>query len=79
MQDVKFCFEDDDTDDVARNMAEIHVRRLPVLNHDKRLVGIVSLGDIAVSAESGRVSDAVAGISQRGWAAQPDQRIPHLT
>jgi CBS domain-containing protein len=42
--DVKYCFEDEDTDAVARNMADVQVRRLPVLTRDKRLVGIVSLG-----------------------------------
>ncbi|MFL5157349.1 MAG: CBS domain-containing protein, partial [Microvirga sp.] len=46
-QDVKYCYEDDDTNDVARNMADIQVRRLPVLTRDKRLAGIVSLGDMA--------------------------------
>ena len=64
--DVKYCFEDDDTDAVARNMADIQVRRLPVLTRDKRLVGIVSLGDLAVTDGSGRVGDTVAGISQPG-------------
>ena len=62
----KYCFEDDDTNDVARNMADIQVRRLPVLTRDKRLVGIISLGDMAVSDESGRAGEAVAGISQPG-------------
>ncbi|MFL5201572.1 MAG: CBS domain-containing protein, partial [Microvirga sp.] len=42
--EVKYCYEDDDTNDVARNMADIQVRRLPVLTRDKRLVGIISLG-----------------------------------
>ena len=65
-EDVKYCYEDDDTDDVARNMADIQVRRLPVLTRDKRLVGIISLGDMAVSDGPGRVGDAVAGISQPG-------------
>ena len=65
-EDVKYCYEDDDTDDVARNMADIQVRRLPVLNQDKRLVGIISLGDMAVSGGSGRAGEAVAGISQPG-------------
>jgi CBS domain-containing protein len=65
-EDVKYCFEDDDTDGVARNMAEIQVRRLPVLDRDKRLVGIISLGDMAMSDESGHVAGAVAGISQPG-------------
>jgi CBS domain-containing protein len=64
--EVKYCFEDDDTKDVARNMAEIQVRRLPVLTRDKRLVGIISLGDMAVSDESGKAGEAVAGISQPG-------------
>jgi CBS domain-containing protein len=65
-EDVKYCYEDDDTNDVARNMADIQVRRLPVLNQDKRLVGIISLGDLAVSEGSGQAGEAVAGISQPG-------------
>jgi CBS domain-containing protein len=65
-EDVKYCFEDEDTDDVARNMADLQVRRLPVLTRDKRLVGIISLGDMAVSDESGKAGEAVAGISQPG-------------
>ena len=48
-EDVKYCFEDQELEDVTRNMADIQVRRLPVLNRDKRLVGILSLGDIATS------------------------------
>jgi CBS domain-containing protein len=64
--DVKYCYEDDDTEDVARNMADIQVRRLPVLTRDKRLVGIISLGDMAMSDGSGRVGEAVTGISQPG-------------
>jgi CBS domain-containing protein len=64
--DVKYCYEDDDTEDVARNMADIQVRRLPVLTRDKRLVGIISLGDMAMSDGSGQVGEAVAGISQPG-------------
>src|SRR5215218_6116262 len=64
--EVKYCYEDDDTSDVARNMADIQVRRLPVLTRDKRLVGIISLGDLAVTDEAGRAGEAVAGISQPG-------------
>jgi CBS domain-containing protein len=65
-EDVKYCYEDDDTEDVARNMADIQVRRLPVLTHEKRLVGITSLGDMAVTDRSGWAGEAVAGISQPG-------------
>ena len=64
--DVKYCFEDDDTADVARNMADIQVRRLPVLTRDKRLVGIISLGDMAVTEGASQAGEAVAGISQPG-------------
>ena len=63
-EDVKYCFEDDDTNDVARNMADIQVRRLPVLTRDKRLVGIISLGDMAVTEGASQAGEAVAGISQ---------------
>ncbi len=46
--DVVYCFEDQDVGDAARLMRDNQVRRLVVLNRDKRLVGIVSLGDLAV-------------------------------
>ena len=46
--EVLYCFEDEDVKEVAQKMEEKQVRRLPVLNRDKRLVGIVSLGDLAV-------------------------------
>jgi len=45
---VYSCFEDDDVADVAEVMRKRKVRRLPVLNHDNGLVGIVALGDLAV-------------------------------
>ena len=64
-KEVKYCFEDEDLDDVADNMADIQVRRLPVLNHDKRLVGIVSLGDVAVG-HAAEASAALQGISEPG-------------
>jgi CBS domain-containing protein len=65
-QDVKYCFDDEDTEDVIRNMADQQVRRLPVLNRDKRLVGILSLGDLA-AIESPRIAgEALAGISMPG-------------
>lgn len=62
--DVKYCFDDDDVEDVARNMADIQVRRLPVVNRDKRLVGIVAIADIAASEGPEIVGEAVSGISE---------------
>jgi CBS domain-containing protein len=64
--EVMYCFEDDNSDAVERNMADIKVRRLPVLNRDKRLVGIVSLGDLAMNDTAAKVGAAMAGISQPG-------------
>ncbi len=62
--EVVYCFEDDDVRDAARKMEEHQVRRLIVLNRDKRLVGIVALGDIAVHAPSdqlaGEITEAVS-------------------
>lgn len=62
--DVKYCFEDQDVDEVVRNMGDIQVRRLPVVSRDKRLVGIVALGDVAIhTREAGK---ALGGISRPG-------------
>lgn len=48
--DIKYVYEDESLEDAARNMSELQVRRLPVLNRNKRLVGIVSLGDLALKS-----------------------------
>ena len=64
--EVLYCFDDEDLDDVAHNMADIKVRRLPVLNRDKRLVGIVSLGDIAMADGPDSAGEAICGISEPG-------------
>jgi CBS domain-containing protein len=64
--DVRYCFEDEDIDDLVQNMADEQIRRLPVLNHDKRLVGIISLGDIAVSQDGHAGELALSGICQTG-------------
>ncbi len=62
--DVKYCFDDQELEDVARNMADIQLRRLPVVNREKRLVGIVAIADIAAAEEPEVVGDAVSGISE---------------
>jgi CBS domain-containing protein len=64
--DVKYCYEDEEIADVTLNMADIQVRRLPVLDHNKRLVGILSLGDVAVTNEDERAGEALTGISRPG-------------
>src|SRR5690242_3903099 len=62
---VLYCYEDDELDDVAKNMGDVQVRRLPVVNREKRLVGIVSLGDLAKS-ERKSAAKAVSGVSKPG-------------
>ena len=61
--DVKYVYDDESVADVASKMSELQVRRLPVLNRDKRLVGIVSLGDLAVN-EPKPAGAALNSISQ---------------
>ena len=56
---VWYCYEDDEVEDVARNMAEMRVCRQVVLDKNKRLAGILSLGDIAETEEDDCASDAV--------------------
>lgn len=64
--EVKYCFDDEEVDEVLENMGELQVRRLPVLNRDKRLVGIVSLGDLATNGETADAGEALNGISKPG-------------
>ena len=64
--EVLYCTEEDDIEDVAQNMSDIKVRRLPVINKSKRLVGIVSLGDIALADGPDSAGQAICGISEPG-------------
>jgi CBS-domain-containing membrane protein len=65
--DICYCFEDQELDEVAANMADVKVRRLPVVSRDKRLVGIIALGDMALSDDpNGAASAALCGVSEPG-------------
>ena len=65
-REVLYCFEDQALDDVARNMGQVQVRRLPVVNRDKRLVGIVSFADLARTEQPTTVGRAVSHVSEPG-------------
>ena len=70
-KDVVYCFEDQDVSDAAQMMQIQQVRRLPVLDRSKRLVGIVALGDLATDMRDNRVSgDVLEQVSER---AQTDR------
>ena len=66
--EVEYCTVDQDAEDAKRLMGSKQLRRLPVVDKDRRLVGIVSLGDLAVR-ESGHIDRAVREISQPGREA----------
>lgn len=72
---VKYCFADEEVKHVADNMGDIQLRRLPVLNREKRLVGIVALGDLAVGkADKRTVGKALGGVSRRNGADRQASR-----
>lgn len=62
--DIKYVYEDESVEDAAREMGELQIRRLPVLNRDKRLVGIVSLGDVALKKKDS-AGNALKQVSRR--------------
>ena len=68
-EQVLYCYEDEQLDHVAKNMSQQQVRRLPVVNRDKRLVGIVSLGNI-VQTEARSAAKAVKGMTKPGGSHQ---------
>lgn len=61
---VKYVYQDESTDDLARNMSDLQVRRLPVMSREKRLVGIVSIADLATTRGRTRETQkAISGVS----------------
>lgn len=76
--DVRWCFEDQPLDDVMQQMADTQIRRMPVVSHDDdhRLIGIVSLGDIATKAGDGARPDEVAQMLEKvSSPSEPDRSV----
>jgi CBS domain-containing protein len=68
---VRWCYEDQDIDDVLDEMRDVQIRRVPVVNREHKLVGIVALGDLAErGGEKGRVAETLKDIST---PSQPDR------
>ena len=61
---IQYCYEDDDVLGVAESMAHLGVRRLAVLNRDKRLVGIVALSDVANCGETKATTKLLKGVAE---------------
>lgn len=70
-EEVHYCLEGDEVADIVKHMAALQVRRLPVFSREgSRLVGIVSIGDIAVRASVHITADLVRRISE---PSKPDR------
>ena len=68
--DVICVRSDDDVDDVATKMSDAQVRRLPVIDDQERLCGIVSLGDLSRDADEDAAAEALEGVSEPGGRHQ---------
>ncbi|HZG46033.1 MAG TPA: CBS domain-containing protein [Allosphingosinicella sp.] len=65
--EILFAFEDDDVEDVASQMSQAQVRRMPIVSReDKKLVGIVSVGDLSDAGEHDVAALALDGITEDG-------------
>ncbi|GGD10637.1 CBS domain-containing protein [Aquisalinus flavus] len=61
---IRYCRENQTVDEVCRNMGDIQMRRLPVVNDEDRLVGIVSLGDLAARGSADQGGEALRDVAQ---------------
>ena len=73
--DVEWVFEDEGLAEVAAKMQQLQIRRLPVLDRDKRLVGILSLGDLAAKGDVQQAGAALADISEPARPTRTDQSV----
>jgi CBS domain-containing protein len=76
-RDIRYCFDDEEVDAVAHNMADIQMRRLPVVDRSKRLVGILSLGDIARTDQWQASASALHGVSEPAGRNAGGESRPH--
>jgi CBS domain-containing protein len=60
---IHCCREDDDLAKAIHHMEELKIRRLPVIDHSKRMIGILSLGDVGEAASSELLSECVRSVS----------------
>jgi CBS domain-containing protein len=68
-EEVRWCFEDEEVSNVAGMMGDVQIRRIPVVDRNKRLVGIVALGDLATDRAEG-TSEALRRVSE---PSEPDR------
>jgi CBS domain-containing protein len=64
-----YCLEDQNVEEVANSMSEQQVRRMPVLNEQKRLVGVITIGDMAKHLKPDMVAQVLSGVTSEIKAA----------
>jgi CBS domain-containing protein len=64
--DVCWCYEDESVEGVLRRLGDEQIRRMPVLNRDKRLVGIVAIADLSAAAKPQETGATLTQISREG-------------
>jgi CBS domain-containing protein len=64
-----YCFQDQSVEEVLENMGDVQLRRLAVVDRDKSLVGMVSIGDLAKAGPAGKTAKALSGITREGKSA----------
>jgi len=67
-----YCFDDQSVDEAAKLMHDNQIRRLVILSRDKRMVGVVSLGDLAMSADDKLSGDVLQSVSEPVSASRPE-------
>ena len=68
--DVQWCYEEQSVEEAAQLMRDAQIRRLPIVDHDRKLVGVVSLGDLAVKGDEQEASETLKDIST---PSEPDR------
>ncbi len=62
--EVAFCMEDEDTKKIIHRMEEHKIRRMPVLSHDKKLKGMISLADLATRGDKNAACEVLEKVSE---------------
>ena len=57
--EIRYCMENDSLDKVADMMSNLQIRRIAVLNDNKRIVGVISLGDVATKSQNTKLTGKV--------------------
>ena len=67
-----YCFDDQNVDEAAKLMHDNQIRRLVILNRDKRMVGVISLGDLAMNIDDKKSGDVLQSVSEPLSASRPE-------